>query len=204
MLLLQVTHHLLKLLRMEDPQNLNWRYQKREYAEACAKNMNGVFAPKGFRFSVVVCARSPPSGPMDGAWVSKAGVVALARHMQFLPFGSESTMTRTSKKKKENEFSFLAETVIRSEGNNNSGVEVIGLRMDDEVVLPAVFCMLLDMNISPEGEEELRIMGGAGDSNSALSLGYHCLLVFFCIVLYVQDPVMVQVYKELNYSYKIH
>lgn len=81
-------------------------------------------------------------------------------------------MTRTAKRKKEHEKSFLAETVIRSEGNNNSGVEVIGLKMDDQVVLPAVFCMLLDLNVSPDGEEDLRVMGGAGNGWNYLNGPY--------------------------------
>ncbi|KAL1500195.1 hypothetical protein AB1Y20_012864 [Prymnesium parvum] len=135
----KIANFLVKTLHEEDPENMNWRYLKQQYADACSKHMNGVFAPKGFRSSVVVCARTPPKERKDlvGAWLSKVGVVALARHMQLV--GNESTMTRTLKKKKENEKSFLAETIIKSEGNNNSGVEVIGLRMDDQVVLPAIF-----------------------------------------------------------------
>lgn len=129
--------------------------------------MNGVFAPKGFRSSVLVPARSP-SKDLTGSWLSNAGLVTLARHMQLLPFNNESTMTRTLKKKKENEKSFLAETVIKSEGNNNSGVEIIGLRMDDQVVLPAVFCLLLDLNISAEGEKELHNMGTAGETKATV------------------------------------
>lgn len=130
--------------------------------------MSGVFAPKGFRRSVVVWARTPPK-ELKGSFVSNTGVVALARHMQLLPFSSESTMTRTLKKKQENQKSFLAETVIKSEGDNNSGVQLIGLRMHDEVVLPAVFCMLLDLNISANGEEELLKIGcGAGERTATI------------------------------------
>jgi len=156
----KIAHFLIKTIREQDPESLNWRYQKKEYADACSKYMNGVFAPKGFRNSVHVVARSP-SNDLTGPWLTNAGLVTLARHMQLLPLSTETKMTRTLKKK-ENVKSFLAETVIMSEGNNNSGVQIIGLRMDDHVVLPAVFCLLLDLNISAQGEEELRIIGRGG------------------------------------------
>lgn len=159
---MQIAHFLIKTIREQDPESLNWRYQKKEYADACSKYMNGVFAPKGFRNSVHVVARSP-SNDLTGPWLTNAGLVTLARHMQLLPLSTETKMTRTLKKK-ENVKSFLAETVIMSEGNNNSGVQIIGLRMDDHVVLPAVFCLLLDLNISAQGEEELRIIGRGGET----------------------------------------
>lgn len=145
---------LIAALNTTDPEHLCWGFQQVQYQQKCLPLLQGVMAPKGFRSAKLVLAQPVQQEVMSSPEnIHNAGVVVMSKMMELLPACDNSAAVTRERKKESSKYElYLPHESVAVECDDKRGLCVIGVEMTPaNVLMPVVFCCMLDLNISDTG-----------------------------------------------------